>query len=158
MEKKIVQVQERTQQLIRQLLNVWESSVRATHDFLSEEEIIKIREYVPMAIENVEYLIIAEKEFGEPVAFMGIDSNRLEMLFLSPEVRGKGLGKQLLQYGIETYNIQELTVNEQNPQAVGFYEHMGFQTYKRTEYDEEGNPYPLLYMKRVREIGVYGDM
>ena len=103
-----------------------------------------------MAIENVEYLIIAEKEFGEPVAFMGIDSNRLEMLFLSPEVRGKGLGQQLLQYGIETYNIQELTVNEQNPQAVGFYEHMGFQTYKRTEYDEEGNPYPLLYMRLSR--------
>lgn len=72
------------------------------------------------------------------------------MLFLSPEVRGKGLGKQLLQYGIETYNIQELTVNEQNPQAVGFYEHMGFQTYKRTEYDEEGNPYPLLYMRLSR--------
>ena len=150
MEKKIVQVQERTQQLIRQLLNVWESSVRATHDFLSEEEIVKIREYVPMAIENVEHLIIAEKESGEPAAFMGIDGNRLEMLFLSPEVRGKGLGKQLLQYGIETYNIQELTVNEQNPQAVGFYEHMGFQTYKRTEYDEEGNPYPLLYMRLSR--------
>lgn len=73
-----------------------------------------------------------------------------ELLFLSPEVRGKGLGKQLLQYGIETYNIQELTVNEQNPQAVGFYEHMGFQTYKRTEYDEEGNPYPLLYMRLSR--------
>ncbi len=148
MDKKIVQVQERTQQLIRQLLKVWESSVRATHDFLSEEEIIKIREYVPMAIENVEYLLIAEKESGEPVAFMGIDGGRLEMLFLSPEVRGKGLGKQLIQYGIETYNIQELTVNEQNPQAVGFYEHMGFQTYKRTDHDEEGNPYPLLYMRR----------
>ena len=43
---------------------------------------------------------------------------------------------------------QEGTVNEQNPQAVGFYEHLGFQTYKRTECDEEGNPYPLLYMKR----------
>ena len=99
MEKKIVQVQERTQQLIRQLLNVWESSVRATHDFLSEEEIIKIREYVPMAIENVEYLIIAEKEFGEPVAFMGIDSNRLEMLFLSPEVRGiMPLARQMSQW------------------------------------------------------------
>ena len=72
------------------------------------------------------------------------------MLFLSPEVRGKGLGKQLLQYGIETYNIQELTVNEQNPQAVGFYEHMGFKAYKRTDSDEQGNPYPLLYMKRMR--------
>lgn len=150
MEKKIVQVQERTQQLIRQLLNVWESSVRATHDFLSEEEIIKIREYVPMAIENVEHLIIAEKESGEPAAFMRIDGNRLEMLFLSPEARGKGLGKRLLQYGIETYNIQELTVNEQNPQAVGFYDHMGFQTYKRTDHDEKGNPYPLLYMRLSR--------
>ena len=73
-----------------------------------------------------------------------------ELLCLSPEVRGKGLGKQLLQYGIETYNIQELTVNEQNPQAVGFYEHMGFQTYKRTDHDEEGNPYPLLYMRLSR--------
>ena len=66
--------------------------------------------------------------------------------FLSAE-RGKGVGKQLLQYGIENYGIQELTVNEQNPQAVGFYRHMGFKTYKRTDYDEEGNPYPLLYMK-----------
>ena len=62
---------------------------------------------------------------------------------------GKGVGKQLLQYGIENYGIQELTVNEQNPQAVGFYRHMGFKTYKRTDYDEEGNPYPLLYMKKI---------
>lgn len=123
------------------------SSVCATHDFLSEEEIIKIREYVPMAIKNVENLIVAEKESGEPVAFIGIDGSRLEMLFLSPEARGNGLGKQLLQYGIEIYNIQELTVNEHNPRAADFYEHMGFQTYKRTDHDEEGNPYPLLYMR-----------
>lgn len=39
-------------------------------------------------------------------------------------------------------------VNEQNPLAKGFYEHLGFKTYKRTTYDEQGNPYPLLYMKR----------
>ena len=32
-------------------------------------------------------------------------------------------------------------------QVAGFYRHMGFETYKRTEYDEQGNPYPLLYMK-----------
>lgn len=42
----------------------------------------------------------------------------------------------------------QFPVNEQNPQAVGFYEHLGFVTYKRTVLDEEGNPYPLLYMKR----------
>ena len=52
-----------------------------------------------------------------------------------------------MEYGMERYGIRKVTVNEQNPQAVGFYEHMGFETYKRTERDEEGAPYPLLYMK-----------
>ena len=81
------------------------------------------------------------------IAFMGIENKRLEMLFLAPEQRGQGIGRQLIQYGILNYNIQELTVNEQNPQAVGFYEHLGFRTYKKTDFNEEGNPYPLLYMK-----------
>ena len=69
------------------------------------------------------------------------------MLFISPEERRKGLGKRLLQYGVENYGVKRLAVNEQNPQAKGFYEHMGFRVYKRTELDEQGNPYPLLYME-----------
>ena len=72
----------------------------------------------------------------------------LEMLFVSDEYRGRGTGKQLLQYGIENYGVNELAVNEQNPLAKGFYEYMGFKIYKRTELDEQGNPYPLLYIKR----------
>ena len=143
--------------LITELLAVWESSVRATHSFLSDAEIRKIRDYVPQAIESVEHLIIAEDEAGKVIGFMGIEDQRLEMLFLSPEMRGKGIGKQLLQSGIEHYEIRELTVNEQNPQAVGFYEHMGFRTYKRTDFDEEGNPYPLLYMRWTQECAQEGD-
>ena len=142
---------ENRSRLITELLTVWESSVRATHFFLSDAEIRKIRDYVPQAIESVEHLIIAEDEDGKMIGFMGVEDQRLEMLFLSPEARGKGIGKRLLQSGIENYGIRELTVNEQNPQAVGFYEHMGFETYKRTDFDEEGNPYPLLYMKRTQE-------
>lgn len=92
--------------------------------------------------------MVAEKEDGTPVAFMGIADKMLEMLFISDAERGKGLGRQLITYGIEHYAIQELAVNEQNPSAKGFYEHMGFTVYKRTDLDEQGNPYPLLYMKR----------
>lgn len=69
------------------------------------------------------------------------------MLFIKNSERKKGLGKKLLIYGIEKYNINELTVNEQNPNAKSFYEHIGFKTYKRTNLDEQGNPYPILYMK-----------
>ena len=98
---------------------------------------------------EVAHLILAETARGEWIGFMGIEQSRLEMLFLLPEERGKGIGKQLLQYGIQNFGIQEVTVNEQNPQAVGFYEHMGFAAYKRTDNDEEGNPFPLLYMRLV---------
>lgn len=58
-----------------------------------------------------------------------------------------GLGRRLLTYGIEELGIRELCVNEQNPLAKGFYEHMGFECFKRAELDEQGNPYPLLYMR-----------
>ena len=145
---KIYEIQNRTPRLIEELLDVWEASVRATHLFLSDAEVKSIKEYVPRALENVEHLIIAEAE--KLAAFMGTQNGRLEMLFIAPEERGKGIGKQLLQYGVQNYGITEVTVNEQNPQAVGFYEHMGFKTYKRTDLDEEGNPYPLLYMELTR--------
>ncbi|WP_296884182.1 GNAT family N-acetyltransferase [Thomasclavelia sp.] len=120
-----------------------------THLFLSVDEINNIKQYVPQAIKDVSILVIAENKNGNPVGFMGVDDKRLEMLFVLDKYRGQGIGKQLLQYGIENYSINELTVNEQNPRAKGFYEHMGFEVYKRTELDEQGNPYPLLYMKRV---------
>ena len=44
--------------------------------------------------------------------------------------------------------VEEVTVNEQDPHAVGFYRQMGFEVYRRTDCDEEGGPYPLLYMRR----------
>lgn len=145
----LYEVTQREPQLIHQFTAIWEDSVRASHLFLSEAEIQEIKAYVPQALTGVSRLLVAERAPGQPVAFMGLEGPRLEMLFLSPAERGAGLGRQLLEYGIRHYHLQELTVNEQNPQAVGFYRHMGFETYRRTDCDEQGGPYPLLYMKRV---------
>lgn len=148
---KIVEVMNRPPDFIERLLSVWESAVRATHPFLSYREIKNIREYIPQALNGIAHLVIAEDETGCPAAFMGIEDDTLEMLFISPSEKGKGLGKRLLQYGIENYAVERLTVNEQNPQARGFYERMGFQVYKRTELNEQGDPYPLLYMRLAGE-------
>ena len=143
----IIEVKERNEELINHLLEIWEDSVRATHLFLSNDEIENIKKYVPQALKGVEHLIILQNENYQSIAFMGIQENKLEMLFIKNSERGKGFGKQLLNYGIENYNINELAVNEQNPKAKGFYEHMGFKVYKRNELDDQGNPYPVLYMK-----------
>lgn len=144
----IIEVPRRTPDFIQQLLDVWEKSVRATHLFLSDHEIKHIKEYVPLALASVTHLIVAKNEADAPIAFMGIENETLEMLFVTPEERGKGVGKKMLSYGIEKYAIRKLAVNEQNPQAKGFYEHLGFVVLKRTETDEQGEPYPLLYMCR----------
>ncbi|MGY3735137.1 GNAT family N-acetyltransferase [Lactococcus taiwanensis] len=146
---KMIEIKTLTTDLIERLLIIWESSVRATHDFLSDEEINNIKKCVPDALKNIEHLIILEDTSKQPLGFMGISNQTLEMLFIADKNRGKGLGKQLLSYGIEHYAVQKLTVNEQNPLARGFYEHMGFQTYKRSEFDEQGNNYPILYMRKI---------
>lgn len=144
---KIFEVENRNASLLGKLLNVWERSVRATHDFLSEPEIRRIAEYVPAALREVPVLIAAENGKGEPVAFMGIAGSRLEMLFVSPEARGKGVGKRLILHAVSRCGVREVDVNEQNPQARGFYEHLGFRVCGRCETDDQGNPYPILRMR-----------
>lgn len=143
----IVEVQERTDELVDQLLDVWERSVRATHDFLIDAEVERIKGYVPDALRGVRKLLIARDADEKLLAFMGVQDSFLEMLFVTPEVRGQGIGSALLRHGIAELGVRELSVNEQNPAACGFYEHMGFVTYKRTDTDEQGDPYPLLYMR-----------
>ncbi len=134
---------------MQNLLEIWEKSVRATHTFLSEEEILKIKEYVPGAVCGVETLLVLRRddENFRRLGFMGIENKKIEMLFLLPDARGKGFGKTLVQYGIKNFSVKEVTVNEQNPNAKGFYEHLGFKTYKTSETDEQGNLFPIAFMK-----------
>ena len=145
---KILKIKALDQETENKLLVIWESSVRATHNFLSDPEINNIKKYVPHALRRVSHLIVAYDE-NEPVAFMGINDLKLEMLFVDANQRGNGIGKALITYGIHNLDINELAVNGQNPGARGFYEHMGFKAVERSEFDDQGNPYPILIMKRI---------
>ena len=102
------------QETENKLLVIWEISVRATHNFLSDPEINNIKKYVPHALRGVSHLIVAYDE-NEPVAFMGINDQKLEMLFVDANQRGNGIGKALITYGIDN-----LDINEQNPGARVF--------------------------------------
>lgn len=136
----------RSQELIDQLVRIWRKSVVASHTFLTSNDINEIEKFVPMALENINTLLIVEEQ-GKPVGFAGADGSKLEMLFIDPDLRGKGIGKQIVQNLITNYQVTEVSVNEQNPLAKGFYEHMGFKVYRRDPLDEQGNPFPILYMR-----------
>lgn len=129
------------------ILDVWELSVRATHTFLNEEDIISIKPQVKEGVCYVSKLVCVRDDKDAIQAFMGVNDSKIEMLFVSDDCRGKGIGKRLIEYAINSLNIEYVDVNEQNTQGVGFYKHMGFHIFKRSELDEQGNPFPTLHMK-----------
>jgi putative acetyltransferase len=74
----------------------------------------------------------------------------VDLLFIAPEHFGRGVGQRLLRHAVAELNAERLDVNEQNPQALGFYLHEGFEIIGRSATDGLGQPYPLLHMQRVR--------
>ena len=118
----------------------------ATHDFLSNQDIILLRPTVLEALRKVPVLLVAEEEEGV-VGFLGMADDRVEMLFIDAPLRGRGTGGALLHEAISR-GACRLDVNEQNPQAVGFYLHMGFVVEGRSDTDALGLPFPIRHMKR----------
>ena len=129
------------------ILQVWESSVKATHLFLTEADIVSLRPFVEEGVKFISNLAVIRDEEGTIQAFKGVHDNKIEMLFVKDTCRGKGLGKHLVNWAINTLNIKFVDVNEQNEQGLGFYKYMGFEVFDRSELDEQGNPFPILHMK-----------
>lgn len=133
--------------LINKILTVWKESVRATHQFLKEDDITNLYPIVEKELQKLTTLVVAKDDDGEMLGFMGIENNSLAMLFVTPHKIGCGIGKKLLLLAMKKYQLTNLSVNEQNHRAKKFYEHFGFAIYQRTEYDDYGNQFPILYMK-----------
>ena len=130
-----------------ELARIWEASVRATHDFLPDSYIVLLKNLVLTRYLDAVMLICTKDHRQRITGFAGVAAGKVEMLFIDPQHRGEGLGRQLLRYAIEHMNADELDVNEQNPQALGFYFKQGFEVIGRTEHDGLGQPYPLLHMR-----------
>ncbi|KIO76833.1 GCN5 family acetyltransferase [Pedobacter lusitanus] len=132
-----------------QMGELWEASVRATHHFLNEQDIAFFKSLLLNEYFKLVSLFCIRDQDGLITGFMGIESDKLEMLFVHPRVMGKGIGKELLNHALQTFKINKVDVNEDNPQAVGFYEKMGFKTVSRSALDGMGKPFPILHMEIV---------
>ena len=85
-----------------------------------------------------------------PMAFMFIDNGHMEALFIDPAYQGKGIGAMLVRHGLSRHPDMTTDVNEQNQQALGFYEKMGFVRTGRSALDGQGRPYPIIHLKYGR--------
>lgn len=128
------------------LVDLWRRAVDATHDFLSvaDRQAIdaEVAGFLPQAP-----LVVAADDQDQPQGFMLIDGSHMEALFIDPDVRGTGIGRQLLLRALALHPQLTTDVNAQNAQAVGFYRRMGFTETGRSPLDSQGRPYPLIHLR-----------
>ena len=128
-----------------EIMDIWESAVKATHHFLSEEDFNYFKEAIPKDyLPHLEVYLITENNKAK--GFASAAGTNLEMLFIHHEARGKGFGKELYQFMKEKTQLTKVHVNEQNLQAIGFYKKMGFTPNGRSEKDGSGKPNPIIHM------------
>lgn len=131
---------------VPRLLEVWESSVRATHTFLREDAIESYIPQVRAELANLSPIHCLRSRSGEVYAFLGVAGQKIEMLFVHADHQGFGAGRLLTEFAIKVLHADSVDVNEQNDSAVGFYHYLGFDRVGRSPHDSRGNPFPILHM------------
>lgn len=132
-------------------MDIWRRAVDVTHDFLAPADRhsieAEVAEFLPGAS-----LDLAIDEADRVVGFMLLHGSRMEALFVDPDVRGCGIGRMLVEEALGHHSNLSTDVNEQNLEAVGFYERLGFQRTGRSQRDGQGRPYPLIHLRFAKEM------
>ena len=128
------------------IVEVWRSAVDATHDFLALEDRVEIEEAVQDLLPRLP-LWVAVDDADQPIGFMSLNGTHMDALFIDAASRGAGVGRKLVAHALSLQPILTVDVNEQNSQAVGFYERLGFSPTGRSETDDEGRPYPVIHLR-----------
>lgn len=127
-------------------IDLWERSVRASHHFLKEEDILFYRPLIfNEYFKAVDLLGIKEQE--RLCGFIGVSERNIEMLFVDSDQMGKGVGRALIQHAIQVMGAVKVDVNEQNTKAHAFYRRFGFKDIGRSPEDSLGKPYPVVHME-----------
>jgi len=132
------------------IIELWELSVRASHLFLPEDYLQRIKKLLPSILEAVKLFGHLDKDQKTITGFLGVTDEKIEMLFVHPDKRGQGIGTLLNKFAMEQLHTYKVDVNEQNEQAVGFYKRIGYEVVGRTEVDGLGKPFPILQMAFVK--------
>lgn len=131
---------------IDSIVAVWESSVLATHTFLTPSEIRFYKPLVKKFTLSELFLYGIRNSEKKLSGFIGLSSDKIEMLFVAPEFFGQGIGSALINFAIGQ-GFRKVDVNEENLRAVQFYTKHGFNVFSRDELDDCGKPHPILHLR-----------
>ena len=128
------------------VVNIWRAAVDATHHFLTPEDRQAIDAQVQQFLPHSPLWLAVDRQ-DWAVGFMGLSGSHLDALFIDPVFHDAGIGRQLVTLALRFHPVITVDVNEQNVQAVGFYERLGFVRFGRSSIDDQGRPYPILHLR-----------
>ena len=137
------------------LLDLWERSVRGTHGFLGEGDVVTLRPLVAreLACDAIEWWVL--ESAAELIGFLGVASDAIEGLFVDPEHHRQGAGTFLVAHAQHLgAGALAVDVNEQNDNALRFYKSLGFRVVGRSPNDSGGRPFPILHMRRAAPLAL----
>lgn len=134
-----------------EILTLWEDSVRASHDFITEADIDDYRKLIADRLPDLKLFCL--EEAGRLQAFIAISNRKIQLLFVHPRAFRQGFGKHLTHFAIQQHHVWMVDVNAQNERAVSFYLNMGFHVHEKFATDGLNKPYPVweLRLNKIRD-------
>ncbi|MFD2287014.1 GNAT family N-acetyltransferase [Pedobacter petrophilus] len=132
------------------VLQLWEESVRASHDFITEKDIGHYRKMIAESLVNLK--LFAVDEADQMQGFIALSDHKIQLLFVHPNAFRRGFGKRLIQYAVQEHRARLVDVNAQNGQAMSFYLSLGFRVYDKFPNDGAGKPYPVWSLRLKRNF------
>ncbi|WP_417870688.1 N-acetyltransferase [Vibrio furnissii] len=121
------------------VLEIWLSASVQAHDFISPE-------FWESQVENMRNIYIPASETyvyeveSKVVGFYALYENSLAAIFVSPELQGKGIGKQLLSHARTQRAELSLAVYKENQASYQFYLSQGFKVLSEQLDEHTGHP------------------
>jgi len=136
---------------LARLFDIWHAAVVATHHFLSDTDITEIADVVKnQYLPNADFSVFVDA-WDRPLGFMGCTGSNIDALFVDPAAHGKGIGRKFIDTVKAQFDTVTVQVNEQQPQAHGFYKACGFVDVRRDPLDDAGRPFPIIHLEWQRQ-------
>lgn len=134
-------IREKNNEDIKKIMDIWIKSNLDAHNFINKDYFYNNFDIVKEAIKNT--TIYVYEENNSIIGFVGISDGFIEGIFVDKKYGSKGIGKKLIDYCKEKYNILTLNVYCKNERAVSFYKREGFSVYEKKE-EKENNEFEYV--------------
>ena len=134
--------------MLPEMLKIWQDSVRASHFFLKDSDIVEIKQEVKAAFSSLQNILVAKLN-NDFAGFIGVSEKSIEMLFVASKFFNLGLGKRLILEAVNAFFTEQdeilLDCNEQNERGLKFYQKLGFKQLGRSEKDSSGRDFAIIH-------------